>query len=118
MSVPTGAGNYPAGVTDNDPYFTDESEPDDEEEPLEPCTVPPLVAPPLRSLSEVAAEADDQRFNDYWDDWGFKNTVPDATRDALKTICRFWFGRGQVYEVARLMKHRRIAEIELEGQRW
>lgn len=28
MSVPTGARNYPAGVSDNDPYFTDESEPD------------------------------------------------------------------------------------------
>lgn len=23
------SGNYPAGVTDNDPYFTDESEPED-----------------------------------------------------------------------------------------
>lgn len=26
------AGNYPAGVTDDDPYFTDESEPEDEED--------------------------------------------------------------------------------------
>ena len=25
MSVPTGAGNYPPGVTDNDPWFADES---------------------------------------------------------------------------------------------
>lgn len=26
MSVPTGAGNYPSGVSDSHPYFTDESE--------------------------------------------------------------------------------------------
>lgn len=25
--------NYPAGVTDDDPHFTDESEPEDDEEP-------------------------------------------------------------------------------------
>ena len=33
MSVPTGAGNYPPGVTDNDPHF--ESDPDNLEVSLE-----------------------------------------------------------------------------------
>lgn len=31
MSVPTGSGNYPPGVTDNDPHFDDEREPEDED---------------------------------------------------------------------------------------
>lgn len=30
MGVPTGAGNYPPGVTDNDPHF--DSDPDEEPE--------------------------------------------------------------------------------------
>lgn len=30
MSVPTGSGNYPPGVTDNDPHFDCWDEPDDE----------------------------------------------------------------------------------------
>ena len=38
-------GNYPPGVTDNDPYFTDESEDDEEEDdeprrPLVKCSYP------------------------------------------------------------------------------
>ena len=30
MGVPTGAGNYPPGVTDNDPHFDGEDEYDEE----------------------------------------------------------------------------------------
>lgn len=41
MGVPTGAGNYPAGVSDNDPHFTDDTETDEEDEPTRiPCSFP------------------------------------------------------------------------------
>ena len=35
MGVPTGAGNYPAGVSDNDPHFDNYDEDCDDEEPDE-----------------------------------------------------------------------------------
>lgn len=40
MSVPTGSGNYPTGVTDNDPHFTDESEDEDDEPTRVLCSFP------------------------------------------------------------------------------
>lgn len=41
MNVPTGAGNYPPGVSDNDPYFDLPSLGDDEDEPHQvPCSYP------------------------------------------------------------------------------